>query len=160
MSNTKAVYADTVDATKRRPCAPAIVIIAMPMERDRHYVREIIQSDGVAIIEVSEYGDLVTALGKNGASAILCDETLRWRDVLSQIAPMNDPPRLIVVTSTADPALWTEILNLGVFDVLVKPLEPNEVRSVVRAACSGPPAEVRRKEVRQDTKVVSFERAG
>ena len=44
-------------------------------------------------------------------------------------------PALIVVARVGDERLWAEVLNLGGYDVLAKPLDPAEVDYVISAAC-------------------------
>ena len=56
-----------------------------------------------------------------------------WKDILNRIAQMDRPPQLIVTSRLADAYLWSEVLNLGGFDVLAKPLKEWEVRRVLAA---------------------------
>jgi hypothetical protein len=44
---------------------------------------------------------------------------------------MEKPPQLVVTSRLADAYLWSEVLNLGGFDVLAKPLMEKEVRQVL-----------------------------
>jgi DNA-binding response OmpR family regulator len=79
----------------------------------------------------------VFVLSRSGADVILCDDRLAdgtWKDVLSVIAPLPELPRLIVLFDSASPAEWSEVLNLGGFDVLNKPLNEAEVTLTVAAA--------------------------
>jgi DNA-binding response OmpR family regulator len=57
-----------------------------------------------------------------------------WRKVLSDLRRLARPPQLIVTSRTADESLWAEVLNVGGYDVLARPLEPEEVERVVAAA--------------------------
>ena len=57
-----------------------------------------------------------------------------WTDVLGQISHQSEPPLLIVSSRLADDFLWAEVLNLGGFDLLVKPFCPQEVRHVLTTA--------------------------
>lgn len=69
---------------------------------------------------------------------IVCDRRLTdgsWRDLLVSIAKLHDPPPLIVTARHADERLWAEVLNLGGYDVLAKPLDALEVDRVLKAAC-------------------------
>jgi hypothetical protein len=50
-----------------------------------------------------------------------------WRDLLRQTAVMIRPPLLIVSYQPVGRYLWSEILNLGGYDVLVKPFGPPDV---------------------------------
>ena len=57
-----------------------------------------------------------------------------WKDVLEEISNLSDPPLLIVVSRFADEYLWAEALNLGAYDVLVKPFDSEEVIRVLTLA--------------------------
>jgi DNA-binding response OmpR family regulator len=50
------------------------------------------------------------------------------------LSKLPDSPVLIVSSRTADERLWAEVLNLGAYDVLVKPFDPTEVSRVVGLA--------------------------
>jgi len=56
-----------------------------------------------------------------------------WKEIYQRIARMDRPPALIVTSRLADAYLWSEVLNLGGFDVLAKPLVEKEVRQVLAA---------------------------
>jgi DNA-binding NtrC family response regulator len=56
-----------------------------------------------------------------------------WKDILNRIGFMERPPQLVVTSRLADAYLWSEVLNLGGFDVLAKPLNEKEVRQVLEA---------------------------
>ncbi len=61
---------------------------------------------------------------------VLCESDLgaaTWRDFWAQAAALPDPPCLIVTSRLADESLWAEALSLGAYDVLAKPLQPEEV---------------------------------
>jgi DNA-binding response OmpR family regulator len=45
------------------------------------------------------------------------------------------PPYLIITSRLADDYMWAEVLNLGAYDLLVKPFDPMEVYRVVGFAC-------------------------
>jgi DNA-binding response OmpR family regulator len=66
-------------------------------------------------------------------AVILCEARLNWKDILSYLAEVLDPPPLIL-TSRMDERLWAEALNLGSWDVLIKPFDRTEVRRVVTSA--------------------------
>jgi DNA-binding NtrC family response regulator len=50
-----------------------------------------------------------------------------WKEMLGKFARLDKPPLLIVTSRLADDRLWVEALNLGAYDVLVKPYDSNEV---------------------------------
>jgi len=57
-----------------------------------------------------------------------------WRGLLEDLRQNLDPPVLVVTARLADESLWAEVLNMGGYDVLAKPLDTEEVTRVVSAA--------------------------
>jgi DNA-binding NtrC family response regulator len=53
-----------------------------------------------------------------------------WKCILEGIAGLPDRPMLIVSSRLADERLWAEVLNLGGWDVLATPFQPDEVLRV------------------------------
>jgi DNA-binding response OmpR family regulator len=69
-----------------------------------------------------------------GPLVIFCECLLRdgtWKDVLKLVSDVDEPPFLVVTSRLADDFLWSEVLNLGGYDVLSKPLVADEVRQVL-----------------------------
>lgn len=90
-----------------------------------------------AVWEERTYRGALRYLAFDRPAVILCDCPLdegSWKDVLSHIAPLSDAPQLIVTCRPTDASLWSEVLNLGGFDMLVQPLDSEEVTRVVSAA--------------------------
>ena len=70
-------------------------------------------------------------------AVILCERELpdgNWKTVLSACENSPDSPLLLVTSKTADENLWAEVLNLGGYDVLMKPFELGEVTRVIGMA--------------------------
>jgi DNA-binding response OmpR family regulator len=57
-----------------------------------------------------------------------------WREVLDDLLERSQPPTLVVTSRLADESLWSEVLNMGGYDVLAQPLDSEEVTRVVSAA--------------------------
>ena len=57
---------------------------------------------------------------------------------------MERAPVLIVTSKVADEYLWSEVLNLGGYDVLAQPLDRDEVTRVARSAITATSREDRR----------------
>lgn len=68
------------------------------------------------------------------ARVVLCEDALEdasWKDVLELAASRPYPAPVIVTSRLADERLWSEVLNLGGYDVLPQPLDCNEaVRAI------------------------------
>ncbi|MBI1899255.1 MAG: response regulator [Acidobacteria bacterium] len=77
------------------------------------------------------------ALAHEQVHVVLCDRTLSdgtWRDLVDALGSREVPPQVIVMARCADEHLWGEVLNLGGFDLLAKPLGAREVYSVISHA--------------------------
>jgi DNA-binding response OmpR family regulator len=58
-----------------------------------------------------------------------------WQELWEHVRRRPDPPLFIVSAPWTDARLWAEVLNLGAYDVLVKPYEPFEVARILQHAC-------------------------
>jgi DNA-binding response OmpR family regulator len=68
---------------------------------------------------------------------VVCDQTFAdgdWRELLSDLQGEQQMPPLIVSSRLADDRLWAEVLNLGGYDLLIKPFVAVEVSRVVKLA--------------------------
>jgi DNA-binding response OmpR family regulator len=68
---------------------------------------------------------------------VLCDRDLpdgSWLDILNQADSAAEPPLVIVASRLADERLWSEVLNLGAFDLIAKPFIDSDVLHVLKAA--------------------------
>ena len=83
------------------------------------------------------YRDALAILCTDRMPVIVCECCLpdgNWQDVLGQIVALPNAPRLIVASREPNERVWAEVLNLGGYDVLVRPFDKTEVlRSVSRA---------------------------
>lgn len=57
-----------------------------------------------------------------------------WKSLLAALDQLPDRPLLVVTSRLADEHLWAEVLNLGGYDVLMKPFDPQEVVRVISLA--------------------------
>ncbi len=53
---------------------------------------------------------------------------------LKDLRDRAKPPQLVVTSRQADESLWSEVLNVGGYDVMAQPLDSNEVERVVASA--------------------------
>jgi DNA-binding NtrC family response regulator len=57
-----------------------------------------------------------------------------WKDLLHAADARQQPPLVLVTSRHADDRLWGEVLNLGGYDVLLKPFDRSEVVRVIGMA--------------------------
>ena len=83
-------------------------------------------------------------------SVIICEAVLEdgtWKDILNRIGTGGGAPPLIVTSRLADAYLWSEVLNLGGYDVLAKPFQAREVKHILTNVSLHPCAETMRMKV-------------
>ncbi|MCL4486674.1 MAG: response regulator [Chloroflexi bacterium] len=70
-------------------------------------------------------------------AVVICERELPdgdWRGVFDELQRLPAAPLLIVVSRLADEALWAEVLNMGGYDVLLKPFDLKELMWSVTSA--------------------------
>jgi DNA-binding NtrC family response regulator len=81
--------------------------------------------------------DALTFLDRRLVAVLICDCHLpdgSWKDILHGLSGLSCPPGLIVASHLADARLWAEVLNLGGYDLLMKPLDLEEASRVISLA--------------------------
>jgi PleD family two-component response regulator len=125
---------EQIGASKRRA---ANVLVLCSHASDRVRLREIFRRHGVRLCEAVTWKDGTEVLARYRPQVVICEAFLPdadWKRVLGQISLLKDAPRLIVLSSHADESLWSEVLNSGGYDLLIKPLVEDEVVRVVGLA--------------------------
>jgi DNA-binding response OmpR family regulator len=121
------------------PEGAAAVLAVSPLSDDRVRLREILSQGNWELHEASDCRGALALLRDQSVPVILCERDHAdgdWEDLLKATARLPAAPNLIVFSRLADESLWAEVLNLGGFDVLMKPFEPEEVLRVTFAAWS------------------------
>lgn len=59
-----------------------------------------------------------------------------WLDVLHLVRGCPHDPQVILASPHGDGRLWSEALNLGVYDLLAQPFREPEVRRILSNACA------------------------
>jgi len=121
------------------PERTATVLAVSPLPADRVRLREILSQGNWKLHEASDCGEALALLRGQNVSVLLCERDHAdgdWEDLLNATARPPAPPNLIVFSRLADESLWAKVLNLGGFDVLMTPFEPEEVLRVTFVAWS------------------------
>ena len=117
----------------------AAVLAVSPSPTDRLRLREILSQGNWKVNEASDCSEALALLRGQSVPVLLCERDHadgNWEDLLKATARLPAPPNLIVFSRLADASLWAQVLNLGGFDVLMTPFEPEEVLRVTFAAWS------------------------
>ena len=117
--------------------AGVLAVSSSPADRGR--LREILSQANWKLHEASDCSEALAMLRDQNVPVLLCERDHadgNWEDLLTATARLSAPPKLIVFSRLADDSLWAMVLNLGGFDVLITPFEPEEVLRVTFAAWS------------------------
>lgn len=114
-----------------------ITLLAIsPNQEDCQSLENILDSESWTVQAAQSLREATTLLEKR-PSLVVCEKDLpdgSWRDVFRQSRGLDNPPPLVVVSRHADERFWAEVLNVGGYDVLLKPFERSEVRRVMGMA--------------------------
>lgn len=122
---------------------PPSALLISPAEQDHEILRFLFDEQGWTLYSAQSLGSGAKLLRDTVATVVITEAHLpvgTWRDVLSAMSHLSNPPPVIVASLHADDYLWAEALNLGAHDVLVKPFDRTEVVRVLTAAwmrCKG-----------------------
>jgi DNA-binding response OmpR family regulator len=116
----------------------AVIGLAIsPFEEDLSLFQHMFDDAGWKLLTARTRREAMSDLGHGPIAVVVCERHLidgNWKDVLSHLASILNPPRLIVVSRRSDDELWTEVLNMGGFDLLSAPLQVVEVVHAVGLA--------------------------
>jgi DNA-binding NtrC family response regulator len=114
-----------------------VALLISPVEEDHNTLQQLFQQHGWNLHATKSLDSGSTFLRENAVSVVITERDLavgNWKDVLNAIHGLREPPLLVVISRIADNSLWAEALNLGVYDVLAKPLVQAEVVRVLTSA--------------------------
>jgi DNA-binding response OmpR family regulator len=116
----------------------AVIGLAIsPFEEDLSFFQHMFDDAGWKLLTARTRRQAAADLSHGPIAVVVCERHLidgNWKDVLSRLASILNPPRLIVVSHRSDDGLWTEVLNMGGFDLLSAPLQEVEVVHAVGSA--------------------------
>jgi DNA-binding response OmpR family regulator len=104
---------------------------------DRLLVRDVFQKCGWRLFEAPEKRRAALCLECNPVQVVIAESDVpnwNWKNLLLDLQQHTCPQQLIITLQTADKSLWAEVLNLGGYDVLARPLGSEELERVVAAA--------------------------
>jgi CheY-like chemotaxis protein len=114
-----------------------ILLVVSPYPEDYTCLRDIFESQRWTLHDARTYREAMTVLCRERMPVVICESRLpdgNWKDILSQIAPLADAPRVIVTSVHAEKDLRPEVLLMGGYDVLSKPFDANETLRLVDGA--------------------------
>lgn len=113
------------------------LLLVSPLEEDERCLGRLLSGSGWSVRPACTCREGVVVLRESAAAVVICERDLSdgdWRLILGASALLAHPPSLIVISRLADESLWAEVLNLGGWDVLGKPLREEEVLLAIDSA--------------------------
>ena len=120
-----------------RPDPPLGILSISTADEDHTAVRQSCSGMSCWIETAESCHTAFQRLSHGRISIVICERDLpdgTWRKILEHLWSAAERPFLIVTSRTADESLWAEVLNLGGYDVLAKPLQAKEVRHALQTA--------------------------
>jgi DNA-binding NtrC family response regulator len=116
-----------------------LALVVSPNEEDQWALIHILRPAGWAVDTVQTCAEALRSLGMEPAPVVIVERYLpdgNWKTLRNHLMRMELPPKLIVTSRLADERLWTEVLNLGGFDVLAQPFCATETLRCINSAWS------------------------
>ncbi len=122
------------------PVPASICLTALiPDGPDRRLLAEISAQNGWGLSVADTYDGVADDLLRTNAQVVLCDRDLprpQWKEAVKRLSSLNPSACIILLSTVVDAYLWTEVLRVGGYDVLSKPLRQEEVLRAVKLAIS------------------------
>lgn len=113
------------------------LLLISPFAEDHQNLRDILKHSNWRQHDAATKSDAFAFLQENVAPVVICEGELPdgdWQDVFAKLGRLQCPPMLVVTSRLADERLWSEVLHMGGYNVLAKPLNRKEVFHVVGLA--------------------------
>jgi DNA-binding response OmpR family regulator len=113
------------------------ILLVSPHADDRSALQQILQHGAWFISLCATVSDALPLIRSLSPPLVICERELadgNWKTVLDACGACTHPPLVLVTSRHADETLWAEVLNLGGYDVLLKPFDRREVTRVIGMA--------------------------
>lgn len=113
------------------------VLVVSPLEEDHSSLKEIFSHSNWSVQFTHTAQEALSVLSNDRIPVVLSERDLpdgSWKDFIHPGAQRRNPPRVIVTSREADNQVWLEVLDLGGYDVLLKPFNPKELFRVISLA--------------------------
>jgi DNA-binding NtrC family response regulator len=132
------------------------ILIVSPHTDDCSSIRQILRNDCWQIEYARNLEEAAKHLKRLAASVIICERDLpdgTWKDLLQRTKEFEPAPSMLVVSRQADERLWSDVLNLGGYDVMPKPFERRDAVRIISMAWRNCRSKVPKKPVSSESEV-------
>ena len=113
------------------------VLCVSPSVEDHTSLQAIVGHSRWMLLNAYDVPSARTILERRDIAVVLCEKDMpsgTWIDLVDYCRILPDAPAVIIASRLADDRLWSEALNVGAWDVLVKPFDRREVLRSVKSA--------------------------
>jgi DNA-binding NtrC family response regulator len=116
------------------------VIAVLPTFSDSTLIQDSLGREGIAVHIVPSPEEALRLLREGPDSVILYDGDTGqpWPDALRNFLAIQPTARVVLVMRSAGHQTWLDLFDNGGFDLLLRPLQPLDLRAVVRCALDPP----------------------
>jgi DNA-binding response OmpR family regulator len=116
------------------PAEIITILLVSHYPEDHRFLRQTLTHSHWNIYRALDLQQARSFLMKTPVPVALCERNLpdgTWKDLFTFAESLSNPPLFVVMSEVADQYLWSEVLNLGGYDVLAKPFDRSELLQVV-----------------------------
>lgn len=113
------------------------VLVASSDMKDRTSLLHILEKLSLNVISCTALNQVHEVLSRQDVPLVFCDEYLNdgcYRDLLMADIVVRKLPRVVVTIRTGEWDEYLEVMRLGAFDAIRRPLHPTDVELVVLRA--------------------------
>jgi DNA-binding NtrC family response regulator len=113
-----------------------VIAFVSKSEADYRTLREVAGLVSRSVVSCADVQEARKAIRQHDPEIVVCEAQVReggnWQELLEEVQAAQS--LMLVVSRHADERLWAEVLNLGGFDVLALPFDPDELRRALWSA--------------------------
>jgi len=116
---------------------PATMVAAFRRDEDQRELGKILGPCQWKVVWSRTCAAATQAVQRSAPPIVISGRTFpdgEWRDIWNRLRAQSRPPMFILASRLLDEHLWAEVLNLGGYDLLLKPFRPEEVVRAVHGA--------------------------
>ena len=110
------------------------ILLVSPHAEDEAVLRSMLPSANSAFFCSNGMEQAMPQICDIQPAVVICERDLpdgSWKAILGTCEGLAQPPIVLVISRNADENLWAEVLNLGGYDVIMKPFDRMEVTRVL-----------------------------
>jgi DNA-binding NtrC family response regulator len=112
------------------PSRVVTVLLVSSEEQDHRYFRSLFSRTNWTLHGAYSSAAAIELLSSRAIPVVVAEERLPgrgWEEILRAVESLPAPPKTVVAASAGRQEFLAEVLNLGGYDVLLRPFDPQEV---------------------------------